>query len=281
MNSSEIKKYAKEHGADLIGIAAIDRFDELPPEKHPRTIFPETKSVVILGRRITRGTLRGVEEGTNFGNYVLYGADWLNNRFLAMTTFEVAEYLEDNGWEAVPLPNLPPEVPPMGVTVRKGQPPPNVMLDFDDAAVRAGVGEIGYCGFLLTPTYGPRQRIQLILTDAVIEPAPMLDKAICQGRGKCKVLCPLEALSGERELVIAGKRMKVANVDYKKCAQCKNGAYANFSHPAGKPDRLASVCARSCVDFLEKSGRISNRFTTPFRKREAWTIKEDIDFYKV
>lgn len=280
MNSNELKKYAKEHGADLVGIASIDRFDELPREKHPRTIFPETKSVIIIGRRITRGTLRGAEEGTNFGNYTLYGGDWLNNRFLAMTTFEVAEYLEDNGWEAVPLPNLPPEVTPMGVTVRKGQPPPNVMLDFDDAAVRAGVGEIGYCGFLLTPTYGPRQRIQMILTDAVIEPTPLLDKTICPGRGECKSLCPLEALADEKELVIAGKRMKVASVDYVKCGQCKNGAHPNFSHPAGKPDRLASVCARSCVDFLERSGRISNRFVTPFRKREAWTIKENIDFYK-
>lgn len=281
MNSNELKKHAKEHGADLIGIASINRFDELPPEKHPRTIFPETKSVVIIGRRITRGTLRGAEEGTNFGNYTLYGGGWLNDRFLAMTTFEVAEYLEDNGWEAVPLPNLPPEVPPMGVTVRKGQPPPNVMLDFDDAAVRAGVGEIGHCGFLLTPTYGPRQRIQMILTDAVIEPTPRLDKAICPGRGACKVLCPLEACASEKELVIAGQRMKVADVDYKKCGRCKNGAHANFSHPAGKPDRLAAVCARSCVDFLEKSGRISNRFVAPFRKREAWTIKENIDFYKV
>jgi len=31
MNSNELKKYAKEQGADLVGIASIDRFDELPP----------------------------------------------------------------------------------------------------------------------------------------------------------------------------------------------------------------------------------------------------------
>jgi hypothetical protein len=42
--------------------------------------------VVVLGRRITRGTLRGVEEGTQFSNYRLYGYDWLDNRFVASTT---------------------------------------------------------------------------------------------------------------------------------------------------------------------------------------------------
>ena len=281
MNSNELKKYAKENGADLIGIAAIDRFDGLPAEKHPKTIFPETKSVIIIGRRITRGTLRGVEEGTNFGNYSMYGGGWLTEHFLAMTTFQVAEYLEDNGWEAVPLKDLPPEVPPMGVSVKKGLPPPNIMLDLNDAAVRAGVGEIGYCGILLTPAYGPRQRIQMLLTDADLEPTPILDKPVCPRSAECKGFCPLGALEGKKELIIAGKKMTIAAINYAKCGKCKNGAFANFSHPAGKPDRLAAVCVRSCVDYLEKSGRISSLFVAPFRKREAWTIKEDIDFYKV
>ena len=156
----------------------------------------------MLGRRIPRGTLRGVEEGTHFNSYALYGSDWLDNRFVAMTTFAVAEFLEDNGWEAVPLPNLPPEVPPMGVAVRKDAAPPNVMLDLDDAAVRAGVGEIGYCRVLLTPQFGPRQRVQAILTDAEIAPSPMLAEPICPRDGQCKGFCPLGALAGQEEMVV-------------------------------------------------------------------------------
>ena len=68
-------------------IAGIDRFDGLPPQHHPASIFPEARSVIVLGRRITRGTLRGVEEGTQFSNYRLYGYDWLDNRFVAMTVY--------------------------------------------------------------------------------------------------------------------------------------------------------------------------------------------------
>ncbi|MCM8777876.1 MAG: hypothetical protein NC905_06435 [Candidatus Omnitrophica bacterium] len=281
MERKKIEKYAREAGADIFGVAPIERFDELPLEKHPRAIFPEVKSVIVIGRRITRGTLRSVEEGTNFSNYYIYGYDWLDNRFIALTTFRISEFLEDNGWEAVPLANLPPEVPPMGVKVRKKSPPPNVLLDFDDVAVRAGVGEIGYCGVLLTPDYGPRQRIQIVLTDAEIEPDPLLSERICLYGNGCKCSCPLGALKGEKEITIAGKKMTVAEIDYKMCTSCKNGAMPNRYHPAGKPDRLAAICIRSCADVLERKGKIKNRFKLPFRIRDVWSVKQDIDLYRL
>jgi len=279
--SEELRAFAKQAGADVFGVANIERFDELPTERGPKAIFPETRSVIVLGRRIPRGALRGVEEGTNFTNYSLYGYDWLDNRFTSLTTFQVAEFLEDRRWEAVPLPNLPPEVLPMGVSVKKGLPPPNVMLDFDAAAVRAGVGEIGYCGVLLTPEFGPRQRIQMILTDAELEPSPVLTVPICPGPEACKPLCPLEAIAGGKELVICGRTMTVAEIDYAKCRSCKNGAKPNKWHPSGKPDRIAAVCIRSCVDLLEKAGRVGNQFATPFRTREPWQVKNETDLYKL
>jgi len=96
LTKAVLTRFAGEARIDIIGVANIERFDELPPGKHPRTIFPETQSVIVIGRRITRGTLRGVEEGTNFQNYSLYGADWLDNRFLALATFQLAEFIEDD-----------------------------------------------------------------------------------------------------------------------------------------------------------------------------------------
>ena len=279
VTTQEVTDFAREAGADVFGIANVDRFDELPADKHPRAIFPETRSVIVLGRRIPRGALRGVEEGTNFSNYSLYGCQWLDNRFTSLTTFQVSEFLEDNGWEAVPLPNLPPEVPPMGVKVRPDGPAPNVMLDMDDAAVRAGVGEIGYCGVLLTPQYGPRQRIQTILTDAQLEPSPLLAEAVCPRDHECAGACPLGAYVGEKEVTICGRTMTVAEIDYGKCRACKNGARANPYHPAGRPDRIAAVCIRTCMDYLERSKRVGNLFETPFRIREAWTVKSDVDLY--
>lgn len=280
LNREKLEELATQAGADVFGVADIGRFAGLPAEKHPAAIFPETRSVIVLGRRINRGALRGVEEGTNFTNFRLYGYEWLDNRFTSLTTFKVAEFIEDNGWEAVPLPNLPPEIPPMGVSVCSGRTPPNVLLDFDDAAVRAGIGEIGYCGILLTPRLGPRQRVQVILTDAEIEPSPIVSDEICPRSETCRGFCPLGAIKGERRLEICGKEMLVADIDYSKCRACKNGAHPNRYHPSGKPDRVAAFCIRSCMDFLEKTERIGNRFHTPFRTRDSWQLPEEVDFYK-
>lgn len=277
---TELEGFSRQVGCDVFGVANVERFDELPADKHPRAIFPETRSVVVLGRRVPRGALRGVEEGTNFTNYNLYGDRWLDNQFTSLVTFRVAEFLEDAGWEAVPLPNLPQEIPPMGIAVRPDAPPPNVMLDFDDAAVRAGVGEIGYCDVLLTPRFGPRQRIQMILTDAEIEPSKVLTDAVCPGGDECKGFCPLGAIRGGTTRTICGRTMKVGEIDDRVCLRCNNGAKPNRHHPAGRPDRLAAYCIRSCVDFLERSERIGNRFKTALRVREPWTARSELDLYR-
>lgn len=273
--TKEVKIAAKQAGADLIGIANIERFKDVPAQHNPTSIFPETKSVIVIGRRITRGTLRGVEEGTQFGLYNLYGYGWLDNRFLAMTTFKTAEFLEDNRYEAVPLPNLPSQTPPMGIAVGANQPAPNVMIDFDDAAVRAGLGEIGYCGVFLSFEFGPRQRFQLILTDAELEPDPLFEGKICDVSEEHAKFCPLGAINPAKEklIVICGKEMRVAGIDYRRCHVCENGAQPNSYHSSGNPDRLAAICVRSCMDYLEKNNKLRTKFKTPFRKRAPWKIE--------
>ena len=37
-----VKQTARQAGADLVGIASIDRFDHPPPEVHPRSVFSHT-----------------------------------------------------------------------------------------------------------------------------------------------------------------------------------------------------------------------------------------------
>ena len=64
--TAAFKEYARSVGADLVGIANIERFEDVAPNRHPSSIFPEARSVVMIGKRITRGTLRGLEEGTQF-----------------------------------------------------------------------------------------------------------------------------------------------------------------------------------------------------------------------
>lgn len=270
--TQDFRKFATEKRVDLLGVAPIERFADVPPQHHPCSIFPETKSVVVLGKRITRGSLRGVEEGTQFDIYGQYAQSWLIDRMLALCTISLATWLEDERWEAVPLQDLPPQVPPSGIPVKPDLPAPNVMVDIKGAAVRAGLAEIGYCGELLTPQFGSRQRFQMILTDAVLEPSPLLAEPVCDRCGECAKSCPLGAFaSGKAATVtVCGKSMTVAEVDYAICRRCQNGAWPNPSHAAGLPDRLGALCVRSCVDHLDRAGRVSNRFANPFRQRPAW-----------
>lgn len=273
MDKKRLMEFARSVRADLIGVAGIDRFKDVDPQHNPCSIFPEARSVIVVGKRVVRGALRGVEEGTQFGSYNFYGYQWLNNRVLALTTFRIAEFLEDNGYEAVPFPGLPPQIPPMGIPVRKGKPAPNVIIDVEDAAVRAGLGEFGYCGIFLTEEFGPRQRFQVIITDASIEEDPIKEDNICDLCKECLKICPLGAIgSEEKTLQICGKKMVVADINFDICSKCKNGAFPNMFYENAHPDRIAALCARTCLSHLEDRKRIKNLFSQGFRKRSAWKV---------
>ncbi|HHY23648.1 MAG TPA: hypothetical protein GX527_05335 [Clostridiaceae bacterium] len=268
----DLKEYAKSIGIDLIGFASKERFEGVIPEENPFIIFPEGETVILLGKRITRGALRGVEEGTNFGDYSLFGSSWLDDNFNSLMCYEITRYLEDRSYEAVPIFPNPTEAKGMGVPVREGNPAPNVTPDFQYAVVACGLGEIGYCGEILTPEFGPRQRWQMVITDAKIEEDEILRDRICSSCKKCADVCPLGAITGSNEIEICGKKMEIGNIDYNLCKKCKNGAFANRLMRSAKPDRLAALCVRTCVHELDKQKRVKNVFEKPFRKRDTWAI---------
>ena len=272
----KIEAAVKKEGIDLIGFASRDRFDAVDAAHNPFSIFPEGKTVIMLGKRICRGSLRGIEEGTNFGDYALFGKNWLEDEFLSLACYNLTNVLEEAGWEAVPIFPNPSEIMPTGVSVAPGRPAPNVFPDFAYAAVAAGLCEISYSGMLLSQKFGSRQRFHMIITDAELPATPLLEKSICNGCRKCADSCPLGAISKTetREIEICGKKMTVGVVDYEKCKICKNGAMPNRFSSQACPDRIAALCNRTCMCALEEEGRIGNRFENTFRKREPWAIDE-------
>jgi len=275
--TGSLRRVALDAGVDLVGIAPVDRFEEVAPQHHPASIFPETRSVVALAKRITRGSLRGTEEGTNLGIYQTYAMNWVPHRFLAYATVAVASFLEDHRHEAVPLRDLPPETPPMGIPVRPDLPAPNVMVDFIDAAVRCGLGEVGLMGELMTPEFGHRQRLTLILTDVELDPTPICEQPVCNRCGACADACPFNAVdpAAGSDVNICGKTMRVASIDAAACARCQNGVVPNPSHPTGRPDRLAALCLRSCSLMQERRGSLTRPLNSPFRDKAPWVIGRD------
>ena len=270
----QIIDFAKKDGVDLIGFAEKKRFDALDPQHNPFSIFPEAKTVILLGKRICRGSLRGIEEGTNFGDYQLFGKNWLEDEFLALSAYNLTNFIESHGWEATPVFPNPCDLEPAGVAVREGAPEPNVYPDFDYAAVACGLCSISYNRIAFSKEFGSRQRFHMIITDAELESSPLLETSACNGCRVCADACPLGAISKTEteEITICGKSFIVGKIDYDKCRICQNGAVINRFSPKSVPDRIAALCNRSCMCALDERGALENQFANPFRTGDVWSI---------
>ena len=182
MNAKEIKQLARDCGADICGIASLDRFEGAPKNMDPRYIMPEAKSLIVMGFRVMRGSLRGIEEGTFFSNYSAMGYGCLTYNYIPMTVINMCKVIEDEGYEAIPLghqsdwrgiDNDGNERERYSRPVEEGKPQPDIMLHLRICGYLAGLGEIGYSKMLLTPEFGPRLRLGVILTELELEPDPI------------------------------------------------------------------------------------------------------------
>ena len=269
-----IEAFAKKDGINLIGFADRSRFADVDSQHNPFSIFPRAKTVIMLGKRICRGSLRGVEEGTNFGDYQLFGKNWLEDEFLAMSAYNLTNFIESNGYEAVPIFPNPCELEPSGVPVAEGRAAPDVYPDFDYAAVACGLCEISYNRIVFSKEFGSRQRFHMILTDAPLESSPLLPQSVCNGCRACADACPLGAISKTEteEITICGNTYTVGVIDYNKCRICENGAVANRFAANARPDRIAALCNRTCMCGLEDRNVLGNVFENKFRTSEVWSI---------
>jgi epoxyqueuosine reductase len=266
--TERLKEYARAQGADLIGIAPIERFEGVSPHMHPASILPEARAVIMLTREIPRGRFRGIEEGTTWWSV----DDVLSPRI----SYDVCRFLEGERWEGVPIYPLALERWPEGVAVAPDRPAPNVTPSFHYAAVAAGLGEIGYCGAFLTPQFGHRQQLGMVITDAELSADPLFEGKVCEGLdcAACVRGCPLGAISAEEteEVSIAGKTATVARINFTACKKCPNGAFPSRSEVSGEPNRLSAACMRACMVRLEEMGTLTKKYHQPFRRREPWTL---------
>ena len=230
LTKEKLREFAHSCGIDLLGVANIERFENAPKEMHPASIFPETRSVIVVARRIVRGCWRGIEEGTHWLSYTYFGYHGLlNTLFLPLGVYEIACFIEDHGWEAVPYYPGVPEAQPPNKPLRDGTPPPDVHLAIRLVAVAAGIGEIGWSKVLLTRKFGPRQRLAAILTDIELEPDELVKPgSICDRCMACVHGCPCDAIPHVREGKVVSVKIgeytyEWVDVDFGKCTLSYHG----------------------------------------------------------
>lgn len=269
MTTEQLKDIATDLGADLVGIAPVERFDLFAPEAHPLSIQPQTRSVIVLGFSIPRGCLQGVESGT--AGYTLSAG--IPTSVAIETTYQLCRRLENDRREATPLFQQSGEMRAQGVAVGPDRPEPNVIVEFEFAAHAAGLGEIGRGKFLLTPEFGPRQMLTVILTDAELEPDAPFTGSVCDDCGACARACPAHAMdAGElhRAPLCDGEACWYP-LHVESCRVCKTGTIRLPYSGGTEPFRLGAACGRACVAHLEDNGMLTRSFASPFRaqKEEA------------
>ena len=312
MTSQEIKEAAKRLGADIVGIGSIDRWEGAPAQMDPRLIMPRAKSIIALGFRVFRGSLRGIEEGTYFSNYSAMGYGGITYLYMPMTVINLCKLIEDEGYEAVPMGH---QSDWRGIDnkgflrenysrpVAPGKPQPDIMVNLRIAGFLCGLGEIGYSKMLLTPEFGPRQRVGIIITEMELEPDPIMEPGtLCNRCMACVRECPGGCIPKDKTVKVnlAGYDVEWADVDMDKCGRTFVGAEevsegetgdympnsdkfkpASFSPFYHKPKNLyntgqaicgAKGCTRACMISLESRGVLKNKFQHPFRTQKLWSL---------
>ncbi|NLE14072.1 MAG: hypothetical protein GX628_10415 [Clostridiales bacterium] len=265
LTKNKLIELAAKSGIHRCGVIAPESYAGVEPQFSPLSIFPEAKSIIICARQISRGSFRGIEEGTLWAR--------ASRLIPAYYVYDLARSLENLGGVAVPCSPMAQERWPEGVKIRGGSVEPNVYPDLTWAAVAGGIGEIGLCGMLITPEFGVRQQLGMIITDLEFERDIPFTPHLCDGEscGKCAAECPMDAIDMTKltEHEICGVKFKTAEINALKCRYCPNGMFPDTSG-ATLPNRMTAACSRACLNHLEETGRTKVRPSSPFRRRESW-----------
>jgi epoxyqueuosine reductase len=181
--SDEIKAVALSAGGDVVGIAAVEAWDEFVPEgNRPADILPGARSVIVVG---ARGPTAGAWKSPDHRLMEVTGYDFANDRAVHV----IADYIEkQKGHYAIQAPGLP---------TGGQQPPFSMML----SAVLAGLGTRSLAAnIILNPKYGLLY-YSACITTLELEPDPRLEQDVCPhpmcvqtyrhiGKTPCTAACP-------------------------------------------------------------------------------------------
>lgn len=190
MNSvAELKQLALNCGADLVGIAPIDRFAAAPAGHHPRDILQSAKTVIVIVRRIPNSTLDGPATAYHRAMEVVHAQ-------LDFIAAQVALLIEQTGGRAIPVPADEPYADWEAERhYGRGD------LSHKHAAQATGLGRLGKNSLLITPQFGNRVHLVSVVTDVEFLCDPMLDWEPCPSGCKlCQKACPVGAI-GENQQV--------------------------------------------------------------------------------
>lgn len=228
MNAEYIKKKAKELGASVCGIGDVSLFKGDNPQHNPYSILPNAKCIIGFGLKIPRGLYDTMERKTQYYNYTNLGVKYTDEIFADIFLFKMGIIIENEGYDACLQRSVPgfkvkgdkttnPEVNRVfelkfASPVEEGKATPEVIIDYNKAAVVCGLGSIGLHNKVISPKYGTFMRYVFIVTDMPLETDKPFEENLCDKCGECIKACP-------------GKAIDKSGVDSWQCSVYYRGAH--------------------------------------------------------
>lgn len=228
MTAELIKQKAKELGASVCGIGNIELLRDEPMQRNPFYILPNAKAIIGFGIKVPKGLYRAMEDKRQFYNYTNLGVKYIDESFAEIFLLKMGALIENEGYDACLQRSIPgfriqgdkttnPEVKQVyelqfASAVEPGKPVPDVIIDFNKAAVVCGLGAPGLHGKVIVPKYGSFMRFVYIITDMPLEFDEPFAGNLCDGCGACQNACP-------------GKAITEAGMDSWQCSVYYRGAH--------------------------------------------------------
>ncbi|HCH37586.1 MAG TPA: reductive dehalogenase [Acidobacteria bacterium] len=250
--AADIKRVAKGFGADLVGITDYDerwmyvnKFSDLSLTERPQEIPAEVTNVIVTAQSMDYDLIRTVPSALSGA---ATGAGYSRD---AMVVLSVAQYIQNLGYQAVASMN-----------------DTSLAIPF---AIKAGLGEYGRHGLLITKEFGPRVRLGKIYTNLPLahdKPIQFGVKKFCDSCQRCSTACPVQAIphgppSTERYNQSNIKGVRKWSIDGEKC----------FGYWAAQ-NSDCSICIRVCPynkDFSKWWLRAGRWLAgTPLRRLMLW-----------
>lgn len=184
--TTRVREAALELGADLVGVAPVDRFVGAPRGFHPLDVYPGARTVLVFAVRLPAGILHS-------GSCVPYShANDVAVRRADDLAYGLSLWLEDRGVHAVPVPSDDP-YEHWEVDRQHGQ----AILSLRHAAALAGLGRLGRSNLLINDRFGHMVQLGAVLVDADLEGDGEAGYGVCpDGCSACIDGCPAGALDG-------------------------------------------------------------------------------------
>lgn len=181
--SAAVKKAAKFLGASLVGIAPYDErwvysqvFKMEKQDSVPNVLPFQPTNAIVMAIEMDYQAYEAAPTSLELaGSGNIYSN-------MGVVANKVSHFLRSLGYQTVPCGNDTALSVPM--------------------AIQAGLGELSRIGILITPQFGPRQRLCKIFTDlplAVDKPITFGVKEFCITCRKCADNCPTQAISQDAE----------------------------------------------------------------------------------